>query len=69
MNYWYAKNPEVDDYFPEEANEFIEEHEDWLETLDALTKQKPEAVVAMTMLELLDAVREQLESYNIKIVE
>ena len=68
VNYWYAKKPEVDDYFPEEANEFIEEHEDWLETLDALTKQKPEAVVAMTLLELLDAVREQLESYQIKSI-
>lgn len=68
VNYWYAKNPEVDNYFPEEANEFIDEHEDWLETLDALTKQKPEAVVAMTLLELLDAVREQLESYQIKLI-
>lgn len=68
VNYWYAKNPEVDDYFPEEANEFIDEHEDWLETLDVLTKQKPEAVVAMTLLELLDAVREQLESYQIKLI-
>lgn len=68
VNYWYAKNPDVDDYFEEEANEFIEEHEEWLETLDALTKQKPEAVVAMTLLELLNALTEQLESYKIKLI-
>lgn len=70
VNYWYAKNPDVDFVFPdEEEMELIDEHKEWLEILDALTKQKPESVVAMTLLELLDAVREQLESYNIKIVE
>lgn len=68
INYWYAKNPDVDDYFEEEANEFMEEHEEWLETLDALTKQKPEAVVAMTLLELLNALTKQLESYRIKLI-
>ena len=70
VNYWYAKNPDVDYVFPdEEEMELIDEHKEWLEILDALTKQKPESVVAMTLLELLDAVREQLKSYNIKIVE
>lgn len=68
VNYWYAKKPDVDDYFPEEANEFIEEHEDWLEILDALTKQNPESVVAMTLLELLNELRQQLESYKIKVI-
>lgn len=68
VNYWYAKDPDVDDYFEDDANEFIEEHKDWLETLDALTKQKPEAVVAMTLLELLNALTEQLESYRIKLI-
>lgn len=70
VNYWYAKNPDVDYVFPDEEEiELIEEHKEGLEILDALTKQKPESVVAMTLLELLDAVRKQLESYNIRIVE
>lgn len=68
VNYWYAKNPDVDDYFPEESNELMEEHEEWLETLDALTKQKPESVVAMTLLELSNELRSQLESYKIKLI-
>ncbi len=80
VNYWYAKNPDVDDYFPEEANEWLEEHEEWLEeheewleeheewlgTLDALTKQKPEAVVAMTLSELSEEVRKQFQYYQAK---
>ena len=69
VNYWYAKNPDVDDYFEDDANEFIEEHKDWLETLDALTKQNPESVVAMTLLELLNELTNQLELYRIRIVE
>lgn len=69
VNYWYAKNPEVDDYFPEDANELIEEHEEMLETLDALTNQKPESVVAMTLLELLNELTNQLELYRIRIVD
>ena len=68
VNYWYAKDPDVDDYFEEDANEFIEEHEDMLETLDALTHQKPESVVAMTLLELLNELTNQLELYRIKLI-
>lgn len=68
VNYWYAKNPDVDDYFEDDANEFIEEHKDWLDTLDALTKQKPESVVAMTLLELLNELTNQLELYRIKLI-
>lgn len=66
VNYWYAKNPDVDDYFPEEANEWLVEHEEWLETLDALTKQKPEALVAMTLEELSEEVRKQFQYYQNK---
>lgn len=66
VNYWYAKNPDVDDYFSEEANEWLEEHEEWLGTLDALTKQKPEAVVAMTLSELSEEVRKQFQYYQAK---
>ena len=40
-----------------------------LETLDALTNQKPEAVVAMTLLELLNELTNQLELYRIRIVD
>ena len=70
VNYWYAKNPDVDYVFPDDEEiELIEEHTDWLEILDALTRKNPESVVAMTLLELLDAVREQLESYKIRIVD
>ena len=69
VNYWYAKDPDVDDYFEDDANEFIEEHEDMLETLDALTRQKTESVVAMTLLELLNELTNQLELYRIRIVE
>lgn len=69
VNYWYAKDPEIDDYFPEDANELIEEHEEMLEKLDELTKQKPESVVAMTLLELLNELTNQLELYRIRIVD
>lgn len=70
VNYWYANYPQVGDLFAEDENlELVKEHEDWLEILDALTKHNPKSVVAMTLLELLDVVREQLESYNIRIVE
>ena len=70
VNYWYAKNPDVDYVFPdEEEQEIIKEHRDWMKKLDALTKLDPESVVSMTLLELLDAVREQLESYKIRIVD
>lgn len=69
VNYWYAKNPDVDYVFPDEEElELIDEHKDWLEILDALTRQKPEAVVAMTLLELLNALTEQIESYRIKLI-
>ena len=70
VNYWYAKQPDVDYIFPdEEEQELIEEHKEWLKKLDALTKQNPDSVVAMTLLELLDAMTEQLESYKIRIVD
>ena len=69
VNYCYANKPKVDYVFPDEYElKLIQEYKDSMEKLDALRQRNPNSVAAMTLLELLDAVREQLESYRIKLI-
>lgn len=69
VNYYYANKPKIDYVFPDEYElELIQEYKDSMKKLDAFRQQNPDSVVAMTLLELLDAVREQLESYRIKLI-
>lgn len=70
VNYCYANKPDVDYVFPDKYElKLIQEYKDSMKKLDAFRQQNPNSVVAMTLLELLDAVREQLESYKIRIVD